>query len=169
MLSVPKEKPVPLSGVGSTLVKADIDAKLRAFVAILHAWPERAEITGLLEDVQALGSAPATQTGLRTWLEGQTSTPEKLKCLVEAKSKSVDRLRLELSAYVYHLLTLLEVFNDGLTAKDITNAEAQGLLDSIAKARQAFSCRSIDLLDDPQRGTSEAQSERVRAPDCCGD
>jgi len=55
----------------------------------------------------------------------------------ESNTKS-SMLASELAAYMYFAATIIQYFNDSLTAQRLRAAESSGLLDELAQCRQAF-------------------------------
>jgi len=160
-----------LSALCSSIVKADIEAKVRASVVSAKKIKLEPEVSQFLEklyqmDTDAISKQVLLKTveDLLTFRATSLSPPSQPDQDKEstASRKDLKDLSDELATYIYFSETLLEFFNNSLEEKQLRAAEGKGKLDKLARARQAL---AIDpsitraLLNDFRRG------QKIGVPD----
>jgi hypothetical protein len=130
-----------------TVVRTDLQAKLRALVISIQNI--KTGVGSFAERLFELDSAISGKESLPTFLQTAVNnssyfTPplvsqdNKTKQKVDPTAELLVSLHNELSAYLYYSLTILQFFNNSLDQTTLMEAEANGHLDYLAKARQVL-------------------------------
>lgn len=135
-----------LVSLSNTLIKADLDSKIRAIsvsVDRINQEPERSE---LLEKLYQLETEPISFEALLSAYESLTTLSDTLKEKSDqeeydaeaADLKKLAPLAGELAIYTYYSVTVLEFFARDSFVAGLNKQEGLAMLERLAKARQAL-------------------------------
>jgi ferritin-like protein len=142
-----RQTPSPLSDLRAicrAVVAADLKAKLRATEISAKRIDLDAETDPFLERLYQLQAAVPDETALLAavpslfaWAGGvAASRPPSTDRKDAERRERLSALAEELATYIYYTVTILQLFNNQMTAATLPSPASAGGLDSLAKARQ---------------------------------
>ena len=140
------EQSKDLKSLSASLIKADLDSKIRAITVSVERINQEPERSELLETLYQLETVPMSPKALFSSYEVLTSLSKELKGKSDREdddSEAADLKKLaplagELAIYAYYLVTLLEFFSRRSLVSGLSELEGLARLELLARARQAL-------------------------------